>query len=103
VKKVSFTLFIWYCKYSNFEDINTNIFIEAKKNCSFCGATNTKWKDTKHGKEEVIDKNAPSFRRCINCGKIVCRPCLRNMGNEKVGIFSTTFVCPKCQSKMSLI
>jgi len=25
------------------------------------------------------------------------------MGNEKVGIFSTTFVCPKCQSKMSLI
>jgi len=54
----------------------------------FFGNTKTEWGDT--GKD---------FMRCTNCGLIICKDCLTKMKNKKVGVFSTTFVCPTCGDK----
>lgn len=94
---------------------NLNLIIigtgKAKLQCSFCYRTNTKWVEKYEsagflglgsrsiGRVEEIDNNAPAFYRCVKCGEIVCKPCLKKMKSKKGFIFKD-LVCPKCGSKV---
>ncbi len=87
---------------------------KAKLECSFCYCTNTKWVEKTEsygflnmntrslGKVEEIDSSAGDFYRCINCGEIICKPCLSKMKSKK-GVMFKHYVCPKCDAKMVII
>jgi len=79
---------------------------KAKYTCNFCSKTNTKVEgihvgffNKKVGEKEVVDKKA-LFARCIDCGRVLCKDCLSNMGGIKKTWYTTTLTCPKCSSKM---
>jgi len=91
--------------------------MDAKKQCRFCGKTNTKiegvyqsgfFSSTKIGEKEVVDNSIVMYR-CSNssCGIILCESCCEKHGafKDKVGVFSTKYwtECPKCNSKMITI
>lgn len=87
---------------------------KAKLECSFCYTTNTEWGKKYEsagflglgsrsiGKVEEIDSHARDFYRCVNCGEIICKPCLNKMKSKK-GLMFTHYICPKCESKMVTI